>query len=78
MNRGSGRTFQRPLTLTLSRGEREQQAGMGERDECRSLSPRRGPVSLSPRERAGVRGFCMIRFMVHLRVQSRLVVEGPP
>jgi len=39
------RTVQEPLTLALSQGEREQRAGMGEGDEERGLSPRRGPVS---------------------------------
>jgi len=48
--------FTGPLTLTLSRREREQRAGIGERIERRGLSPRGGQVPLSRREGDGVRG----------------------
>jgi len=65
-----------------SREEREQRAGMGERYETRGPSPRSGPVSARlialqafPRGRDGARGFCMVRFMVRLRVQTHLEVR---
>src|SRR5436309_5077232 len=44
------------LTLTLSRREREQRASRSGKPTGLDCSPRRGGFTLSPRERAGVRG----------------------
>ena len=58
--KGKGVTHKtNPLTLTLSQREKEQQAGLDKRDECRGLSPCRERDSLSPWERVGVRARCM-------------------
>src|SRR6266566_2122755 len=45
-----------PLTLTLSRGAREQRALPGGKPTAVDCSPARAGFTLSPRERAGVRG----------------------
>ena len=45
-----------PLTLTLSLGEREQRAMRSGEPTAVECSPRRDGLTLSPRERAGVRG----------------------
>src|SRR5688572_24745555 len=45
-----------PLTLTLSLREREQRASRREQSKCLDCTLRRVEFTLSPRERAGVRG----------------------
>src|ERR1043165_2903445 len=56
VRRPSGSFAPFPLTLTLSLREREQRAPRCGKPRSLDCSPRRGGFTLSPRERAGVRG----------------------